>query len=222
MKYGFVIFDVDGTLVNSEKTGVVSLQMTLKELIGVELSYEEALPFFGISSTDVAARFNYPDRGELSRRWSGNFEKIAPEYLGLFPGVTELMKELKASGSLVGIVTSRNNDEINADSLVRSLVAQCDVVVSASDVTRRKPDPEPVLCAISKAQALRPGLMPSDCIYCGDTDYDCAAGQGAGCSFALADWMHRGLRGIPADFIYCSDEECRRILSLKASSSLRV
>ena len=90
----------------------------------------------------------------------------------------------------------------------------CDMVVSSNDTERHKPDPEPLLYIIDKASALMPGISASDCIYCGDTIYDCMAGQGAGCKFALADWQQRGLRDIPADFIFTNADECREILEM--------
>jgi len=212
MKYRFVIFDVDGTLIDSETTGVLSLQKTVRELAHKELSYEEALRCFGISSDKVAAQFDYPDAKAFGRRWVENFQAIAPQYMRIFPGIPQMLRSIKETGSLVGIVTSRNAEEIVCDPLVQSIISSCDVIVSASDTKRRKPDPEPVLCAISKAKALIPDLTAEDCIYCGDTDYDCFAGQGAGCKFALADWKNRGLRGLPADFVFTTADECREII----------
>jgi len=213
MKYKFVIFDVDGTLMDSETVGVMALQRTIKKLMGLDLSYEEALPFFGLSSKDTAVILHYDDDEGLAKSWMADFKALAVEKLDFFPGVLDLIRKIKASGAMVGIVTSRSESEVAADPRVKNLFDNCDASVCSDDTSRRKPDPEPVLCAISRATALCPNLQPSDCIYCGDTEYDCLAGKGAGCSFALADWKKRGRGNIAADFVFISADECWKILN---------
>ena len=46
--YRHFVFDIDGTLIDTERTGVLSLVKTVRELLGVEMPYEEAYGYFGI------------------------------------------------------------------------------------------------------------------------------------------------------------------------------
>ena len=52
--YRHFVFDIDGTLIDTERTGVLSLIKTVRELLGVEMPYEEAYGYFGIPSAKVA------------------------------------------------------------------------------------------------------------------------------------------------------------------------
>ena len=52
--YKLAVFDIDGTLIDTERTGVESLVMTIRELLGKDIPYEEAYKAFGIPSSKVA------------------------------------------------------------------------------------------------------------------------------------------------------------------------
>ena len=52
--YEDFVFDIDGTLLDTERTGVLSLMQTIRELTGEEAGYEEAYRFFGVPSAKVA------------------------------------------------------------------------------------------------------------------------------------------------------------------------
>ncbi len=52
--YKLAVFDIDGTLIDTERTGVESLMVTLKELLGMDVPYDDAYKVFGIPSIKVA------------------------------------------------------------------------------------------------------------------------------------------------------------------------
>lgn len=218
MKFKLVIFDIDGTLIDSEETGVLSLMQTIRELTGLEVSYEEAYRWFGISSADVSRDVHFDDAVAFGERWEENFVALT-HLIKPFPGTLELVAAIHEAGFRTGIVTARNHFEFDKDVHIKPFLKYIDHIVCADDTARRKPDPEPMrhCVAIASAASQAAGnapIAPAEAIYFGDTIYDFRCADGAGCSFALADWRARGLQGIPAPFRFTSASEALQILGL--------
>ena len=268
MEFKLVIFDIDGTLIDSEETGVRSLMQTIRELTGLEVSYEEAYRWFGISSADVSRDVHFDDAVAFGERWEENFVALT-HLIKPFPGALELVAAIHEAGFRTGIVTARNHFEFDKDVHIKPFLKYIDHIVCADDTARRKPDPEPMRHCVALASAaalagtagtagaaagstdgcaagcaaecaagcaagcvqdssmiavsgavssasskgLSP-ILPSEAIYFGDTIYDFRCADGAGCSFALADWRARGLQGIPAPFHFTSAAEALALLGL--------
>ena len=236
--FKLVIFDIDGTLIDSEKTGVLSLMQTIRELTGREVPYEEAYRWFGISSADVSRDLHYADAVAFGERWEENYVALT-HLIQPFPGALEMVAAIKKAGFRTGIVTARNHFEFDKDDHIKPFLKYIDHVVCADDAPRRKPDPAPMIrCVELASEAIAGGLattappansadecsglsspetsaiLPSEAIYFGDTIHDFRCADGAGCRFALADWRSRGLQGIPAPYRFTSAPEALQILGL--------
>lgn len=216
--FKLVIFDIDGTLIDSEETGVLSLMQTIRELTGQDVSYDEAYRWFGISSADVSRDVHFDDAVAFGERWEENFVALT-HLIKPFPGTLELVAAIHEAGFRTGIVTARNHFEFDKDVHIKPFLKYIDHIVCADDTARRKPDPEPMrhCVAIASAASQAAGnapIAPAEAIYFGDTIYDFRCADGAGCSFALADWRARGLQGIPAPFHFTSASEALQILGL--------
>ena len=105
-RYTHLLFDIDGTLVDTEKTGVESLRKTVKTLMNNEMTYDEGYRFFGIPSHLVPSNLGYSHAEEFIKNWQSNFMELS-YYITLFPGVSDLLHELKKQGFKMGVVTSR-------------------------------------------------------------------------------------------------------------------
>lgn len=228
--FKLVIFDIDGTLIDSEKTGVLSLMQTIRELTGREVPYDEAYRWFGISSADVSRDLHYRDAVGFGERWEENYVALT-HLIQPFPGALEMVAAIKGAGFRTGIVTARNHFEFDKDDHIKPFLQYIDHIVCADDTTRRKPDPEPMRHCVALASAAAvaavasPGslsktsgdhspILPSEAIYFGDTIHDFHCADGAGCCFALADWRSRGLQGIPAPFRFTSAPEALQVLGI--------
>jgi pyrophosphatase PpaX len=110
---------------------------------------------------------------------------IHDDMVAPFPGAVETVRELRRLGIAVGVVTSKRR-EVAGRTLRRcGLEADYDVLVSADDVERGKPDPEPVLRAL---EHLGVGGRPVDALFVGDSPHDVKAGKAAGTRTAAALW----------------------------------
>ncbi|WP_407856456.1 HAD family hydrolase [Enterococcus hailinensis] len=100
-----------------------------------------------------------------------------------FPQVEESLTKLKENEIQIGIVTSKTNEEMENEFEHFGLSKLFDISVTASDTTKHKPNPEPILYALNKL-----GSLPEESIYIGDSIYDMHSSQSAGAKFALAKW----------------------------------
>lgn len=214
MKYSHVIFDIDGTLLDTERTLVYSLQKTLKDLMGLEKSYEELYPYFGIPSAVVAEMFAYEDLQKFGHEWEKNFLGFA-NLMVAFDGVPQLLADVKAAGIVTGIVTSRSHHEIEHDQILHSFIDKFDFIICAGDTQRPKPYPDPMFKFIELASnKAERQVTKEECLYLGDTKHDWESAHGADIDFCLADWRGRGLQGIDAQHRFTCADELRQILGI--------
>ena len=211
--YRLAVFDIDGTLIDTERTGVESLMKTIRELTGKEVPYGEAYKAFGIPSSSVSKLYGYEDAKRFGERWEENFISLS-HHINPFPGVLDALRRIKAAGMATGVVTSRNRMEFDYDDYLREMVPYLDHIVCSEDTVHHKPHPEPLLRCIEMASgAVGESILPGEVIFFGDTDHDFACSRDAGCDFALADWKSRGWQGIPARYKFSNAEEMEAILS---------
>lgn len=212
MRYRHCIFDIDGTLIDTESTGVLSLIKTVKELMGREMSYEEMYPYFGIPSNSVAVMFNYPDHKEFEDRWEENFVAMS-HLIKPFDGVEEVLIEARKAGVCTGIVTSRIKREIEKDPFLKKLATYMDHVICADDTERAKPFPDPQYKYMELAsERLGEPVRKEECIYFGDTGHDCQSAHAAGIDFAYADWKHRGMPAFKVEHRFSDIKSLREII----------
>lgn len=205
--YSHFLFDIDGTLLDTEETGIESLRITILELTGKNFSIEELLPFFGLPSAIAAQKVDYPDPKKFGDLWEAHFQELI-DRIKPFPGIENALDRIKTSGIKMGLCTSRSRFEFEADPHLRKIIHYFDCSVCFGDSGKPKPAPDPLLACIRKASAnLGRTVRPEECLYIGDTRNDFLCAKGAGCDFALADWKGRGTQGIPAEYhITCAED----------------
>ena len=207
-RYTDIVFDIDGTLLDTERTGVLSLIQTVRELTGKEMSYEEAYGYFGTPSARASRELGCSDAAHFAEVWEEHFQELM--YLVKpFPGVEQLLADVKKAGLRTGIVTSRSHFEFSYDPTLKRWGAFFDKVVCSEDSERHKPFPDPML-AYMKAV----GTTPEATLFVGDTVHDWQCGHAAGCDFALADWFGRDNPEIKAEYRFTDASGLRRILGL--------
>lgn len=194
MRYPYVAFDLDGTLIDSEEAVLRSLRDALLAAAGRDCPLEELTFALGITGEDCLARMDLQDPERVLEVWTarlGNYQKL----VRLFPRVEELLKTLADGGVRLGVATSKTREELSFDFLPLGLEPYFSVVVTATDTRRHKPHPDPLLAFMERA-----GAAPAETLYVGDSPYDSQCARAAGVDFALAAWGCRG-REIPAEHV---------------------
>lgn len=180
--YKYLIFDIDGTIIDTEKAVIGSLQKLLKVETGMDYPADELSFVLGIPGSVALKRFNIADIDKACLKWN-EYLKEFYNSIRVFPDLEELIKHLHDLKIKTGIVTSKTKQELLDDFYPFGLHDYFDYIVCADDTIRHKPDPEPILKCLELAQA-----SPAETIYIGDTSYDMQSAHHAGVDFALALW----------------------------------
>ena len=182
VSYSHIVFDLDGTLLDTERAILSSLRDTLMALTGMCGPDEELLFVLGITSADALKRLGIADVDGGLALWNEHMRRHQ-NTVTLFDGVEEMLLRLGERRFSVGIVTSKSREEFSQDFDRFDIRRYFQTVVCAEDTAVHKPDPAPILKYMERA-----GARPEDVLYVGDSVYDSRCAQAAGVDFALALW----------------------------------
>jgi len=180
-----VLFDLDGTLIDSVRLILDSYHHTLAAHGLPPRKDEDWLRGVGTPLTVQFAEWG-DDRGTVEALIA-TYRKYNLEHhdrmVTVYPGVVETVTRLKAEGIATGLVTSKNRTgALRGLTLVR-LESLMDVLVCADEVINPKPHPEPVETAVRLL-----GAEAGSTVYVGDSIHDMQSGRAAGVRTAAALW----------------------------------
>jgi phosphoglycolate phosphatase-like HAD superfamily hydrolase len=174
-----MLFDVDGTLLDSNEAHARAWQEALAEQ-GIVVEYRQVRPLIGMGGDKVVPLLtphspDGPVADRLNERRGAIFRERYLPSLRPFPKARDLLVTLGAHGRLRATATSATASDLRALLAQAGVADALDVVVSSDDVDRSKPDPDIVAAALAKAS-----LCPEETVLVGDTPYDVAAARRAG------------------------------------------
>ena len=182
-----VLFDLDGTLADTVDLILRSFRHTMAEHLDEVPPDERFLQGIGkplpVQLRDFAHgddHFEAMRRTYVDYQWERHDAMVRP-----FPGARAAIEELRARGVRVGIVTSKARRIAVRTMRVCALDDVVEVTVCGDEVTRGKPDPEPVHKALD---ALDLGHSPQRVVFVGDSPHDLRAGRLAGVRTAAVGW----------------------------------
>ena len=163
-----VLWDLDGTLVDSEEYHWLSWRDTMRGE-GIELTYERFLASFGQRNDRILGAWLGADTDPERMQRIGDAKETAyrrlAETRGLqpLPGAREWLVALREAGWKQSIASSAPRENVEVMLRVLDLTQYLDAIVSAEDVTRGKPDPQVFLAAAAKL-----AVPPERCIVVED------------------------------------------------------
>jgi HAD superfamily hydrolase (TIGR01509 family) len=195
--FSSVLFDVDGTLIDSNAAHATAWVQALRDH-GHRAEPDQVRPLIGMGTDKLLPTIANVDAESAEGRRMGArkkeiFDKLLPG-LRATRGARALLEYLRDRGVDVVVATSAGEDEMDALLRQAGLDDMIDRRVSKSEVADSKPDPDIVLAALAKARS-----EPASTVMVGDTPYDVDAATRAGvASIALrcgGYWVDRKLRG---------------------------
>jgi len=218
-----VLFDLDDTLLDSQKARVQTLAQVFTDAGITDLQADKYL----FSLNGQPFREALKELGQVRNIKDDLFTKYRRAYwfknqdsLKLYPGVREMLEELKSGGYKLGVVTSKINDadfegrRIGCAGELRKLgiARMFSVVVGLENVTRPKPDPQCIHLALHKIS-----IGAGETLVVGDTAVDIEAARNAGCLSCRATWGITGgpliADGAAADFVASKPGDVVRFLA---------
>lgn len=195
-KYKHLVFDIDGTILNTADVNNVSLQRALKELRGETIPLQDLYFSFGIPGLRTMEILEFEDSKAAFDVWNRHYEDCMKELgMNLFPGIQGVLDELAEKDVSLGIITSKLREEYERDFHERGLDRYFGCSITSSDTKRGKPNPDPMLEYIKRTQA-----NPEETIYFGDSVYDMECAKNAGVDGALVLWGCLQPEGIEAAY----------------------
>jgi pyrophosphatase PpaX len=184
MPFPVVLFDLDGTLIDSGPIILASMQHATQTVLGREIAADELAATIGGQGLVAQMQALDPDRvDELVEAYRVHNDPLH-ETLEAFAGMVDVLPRLRDGGRKLGIVTAKRHRTVSlALDRFPWLAEQFDVVIAHEDTVRHKPDPDPVLAAIARFDA-----SPSATAYVGDSPFDIRAAKAAGAFAVGVGW----------------------------------
>ncbi|MHB8650627.1 MAG: HAD family hydrolase [Gaiellaceae bacterium] len=206
IRYPVVLFDLDGTVVDSGSIILASMQHAAREVLGREYEDEFLMRAVGGPGLEAQMEALDPERvEELVRVYRAHNEPLHEE-LQACTGMDGVLVRLKDEGRRLGVVTAKRRVTVELAFATVPLGHLFDTVVGGDETERHKPDPEPLLLAVE-----RMGADPAQTAYVGDSPFDVLAAKAAGMYAIAVTWgrIHdrARLEGAGPDAIVDSAEE---------------
>ncbi len=184
-----IMFDLDGTLINTDELIFQSFIHVFKEYKpGYELSKEELISFLGPTLKDTFANYFPVDWVEELifeyRRFNHDQHDAT---VTVYDGVEKTLKWLKDNGYNVAVVTSKLKSTALMGLKRFGLECYVDYIIGYDEVVNHKPDPESVIKTMEHFGA-------SEGIMIGDNDTDIIAAQRAGVKAIGISWSKKGTK----------------------------
>jgi phosphoglycolate phosphatase len=189
---GVVLFDLDGTLIDSAPDlGAAADRMRLQRgLPPLPMQHYRPMAGAGARGMLSVAFGMTPEHAqfaELKEEFFGNYERCMTERTYAFDGVPALIEQLRRRGLRWGVVTNKSARFTEPLTRAMPLFASAAAIISGDTTPHAKPHPAPLFEA-----ARRAGVAPGRCIYVGDDERDIVAGRAAGMGTVAATYGYLG------------------------------
>jgi HAD superfamily hydrolase (TIGR01549 family) len=189
-KYKAIIYDIDGTVLNTLNMNMYPLMKIIKEETGEDWSFEQVLKFAAYPGMKVMEELNVKDKEKTYARWV----KYVNEYedgATLYDGFKEVFQKIKDAKIIQAVVSAKTAKQYEIDFISKGLDQYISTAILADDTDKHKPDPAPLLECLKRL-----GLKPSEAIYIGDAFSDYQAAKNANMDFGYAKWGSVSSEGI--------------------------
>ena len=198
-----VIFDFDGTIADTHKLIIDSWQAVYRAYTGKEGDEAYILSTFGEPLYySMAKTFPDYDLEETVSIYRDFQKEIFSDSIKAFPGMVNLIKDLKNKGYKTGIVTSRLRYSTYEGLSVFGIEDCIDELVTVEDTDKHKPHPEPALICLQRLES-----KPEESIMVGDSFFDIGCAKNAGMKAVMVNWSQALSSGMDSAAIPEGEED---------------
>jgi pyrophosphatase PpaX len=188
VRFPVVLFDLDGTLVDSAAIILASFHHATETVLQRRIPDEQILAQVGGTNLETQMALIDAERvDELVRVYR---EHNDPSYaeLACFDGMIDVLRTLKDEGRRLGVVTAKRRSAVDRVFEGAGIRGYFDVVVGSDSTEHHKPDPDPILHALEQLHA-----SPPEAAYIGDSPFDVQAARAAHVFSVAVGWggVHR-------------------------------
>ena len=183
MRFPVVLFDFDGTVVDSGGIILASMRHATESVLARSYSEEELMANVGGPGLEAQMEAFAPDRvEELVRVYRAHNEPLHEE-LETFEGIESALGTLRGEGRLLGRVTAKRRSTVDLAFTRLPIAHFFDTVVGGDETELHKPHPAPLLLALERLEA-----TPDQAAYVGDSPYDMQAARAGGLRAIGVTW----------------------------------
>ena len=188
-KYKAIIYDIDGTVLNTLNMNMYPLIKIIKEETGEDWTFEDVLKFAPYPGMKVMEELQVKDKEKTYARWV-QYVTEYEEGATLYDGFEDVFKAF--DGKIIqAVVSAKTTKQYQIDFVDKGLDQYMQVAILADDTDKHKPDPEPLFECLKRIN-----VKPSEAIYIGDALSDYLASQNAHMDFGYAKWGSVSSKGI--------------------------
>jgi pyrophosphatase PpaX len=215
VKYTVILFDLDGTLIDTNNLILSSFMHTLETHCPGKYTEQDVLACMGEPLLDQMRRFDPSQAEEMVKTYHAYNVAKHDELVASFPHVREVLTQLHEAGVVLAVVSNKRRLVVDMGLKRMGLDHLMSAVVTVDDVKRGKPEPDMILFALDKLQA-----TAEQALMVGDSRYDLMAAERAGVVAVGVAWsLHADelKRLAPAYFI----DDMRQLLDIVQIQSAR-
>ncbi|MDQ0215946.1 pyrophosphatase PpaX [Oikeobacillus pervagus] len=182
-----LLFDLDGTLINTNELIISSFLHTLNHYYPGKYTREDVYPFMGPTLEETFSSLDQDRVQEMCQHYRTFNQEKHDELVTEFPKVYETIKVLKEQGFKLAIVSTKIRKTVIQGLKLTKLEPFFDVIISLDEVRHPKPNPEPLFKALKLLHS-----TPEEAIMIGDNYHDIEGGKNAGTLTAGVAWSLKG------------------------------
>ncbi|MGI6553682.1 MAG: pyrophosphatase PpaX [Bacillota bacterium] len=213
-----VLFDFDGTLMDTTDLIIEAFKYTVLKHLGREITAEELFPSFGKPLIEALEELSPGHGQELIITYRQYTDRHHDQMIAVFDRVPETMEELRRLNIKMAIVSSKMRSNVERGLDLFGLKPYFDTIVAVEDTQIHKPYPDPVLKALAILDT-----KPCHAIMVGDSPHDLRSAHRAGVKAAAVRWSSLPWESILAEkpeYILEKMEDLIEIVTKKINETL--
>jgi pyrophosphatase PpaX len=211
--YKYIVFDFDGTLVDTNYLIDQTIRNTSREVLDKEVDESVIASIWGKVLTEQMAGLDINRVDELTEFYRKYYNEHRDDHTNLFEGIIEMLDKLHEMGCQMAIVTNKGNNGLEHGLNKFSMKDYFRIALSKTDVEMKKPHPEGLYKVMEHFQA-----KAEEVLFIGDSVHDIECGKNAGVDTVLVKWTVMDLEKLKLEeptYIVDKPEDIINLIKLK-------